>query len=112
MTMDTEALLARIGAADADVTPERAPARLKSTIYSALVNHEAETGPLRALSASRADGGHLCVFEGALALLAPDTRLESRNPCRICHARILAEHLERAPIFWPGCPYSRFHHGS
>jgi hypothetical protein len=33
------------------------------------------------------------------------------NPCRICHARILGERLEKAPIFWPGCPYSEFHKG-
>jgi hypothetical protein len=33
------------------------------------------------------------------------------NPCRVCHARVLGERLERAPIFWPGCPYSEFHNG-
>jgi hypothetical protein len=37
--------------------------------------------------------------------------LQAMNPCRVCHARVLAERLEHAPIFWPGCPYSEFHNG-
>jgi hypothetical protein len=37
------------------------------------------------------------------------TAIRSMNPCRICHARVLAERMEQAPIFWPGCPYSEFH---
>jgi hypothetical protein len=39
------------------------------------------------------------------------TSVSAKNPCRICHARILGERIEHAPIFWPGCPYSEFHHG-
>jgi hypothetical protein len=26
----------------------------------------------------------------------------------VCHARVLAERLEHAPIYWPHCPYVRF----
>jgi hypothetical protein len=37
--------------------------------------------------------------------------LAPMNPCRVCHARVLAERLDWAPIFWPGCPYSEFHNG-
>ena len=32
----------------------------------------------------------------------------SVNFCKFCHARILAERFERAPIYWSGCPYAAF----
>ena len=51
-------------AADFDTaTAERAPARLKSQIYSALVSKQSETGPLLSLAATKAAGSGLCVFE-------------------------------------------------
>jgi hypothetical protein len=53
----------------------------------------------------------LCVFEQAIAMLPVGAGVGSMNPCRICHARVLGERLDRAPIFWPGCPYSEFHSG-
>jgi hypothetical protein len=107
----TERLLERLAAADTDAVPERAPARLKATIYSALVNRLSETGPLLSLAETKADGARLCVFEHTLAALPLGERIGSMNPCRICHARVLGEQLDRAPIFWPGCPYSEFHNG-
>jgi hypothetical protein len=97
-------------AADFDTaTPERAPARLKSKIYSALVSHQSETGPLLSLAATSAAGSGLCVFEHAIALLPVGERIGSMNPCRVCHARVLAERVDHAPIFWPHCPYAGFH---
>jgi hypothetical protein len=33
----------------------------------------------------------------------------SMNPCRVCHARVLAERVDHALIFWPHCPYAGFH---
>ena len=45
---------------------DRAPARLKSRIYSALVLHQASTGSLLSLSATKAAGRALCVFENTL----------------------------------------------
>jgi hypothetical protein len=87
---------------------DRAPARLKARIYSALVNRLAAAGPLMTLGASKECGGGLCVFEEAVTWLGSD-RLESMNPCNVCHARVLGEQLEHAPIFWPNCPYSGFH---
>jgi hypothetical protein len=51
------------------------------------------------------------VFENMLTVLPLGTDLDSANPCRICHARVLGERMEHAPIFWPGCPYSEFHNG-
>jgi hypothetical protein len=88
--------------------PERAPARLKAKIYSALIIRQSETGRLLSLAATKAAGSGLCVFEEALASL-PGERIGSMNPCSICHARVLAERVEPAPIFWPHCPYAGFH---
>ena len=99
----------------ADATPdgpeERAPATLKSKLYSAVVTALAETGPLRDLAETKADGGRLCVFENALTIVPLGADVRSRNPCRVCHARVMGERVENAPIFWPGCPYSEFHRG-
>ena len=87
--------------------PSQAPSRLKSTILSSLIELEQADGPLRILAESKAAGEQLCVFEHIVAAL-PSDNLQSRNPCAVCHARLLGEHVERAPIYWPGCPYARF----
>jgi hypothetical protein len=99
-------------AAETDVdtaAPVRAPARLRATIYTALVNDLSRTGPLLSLAATKAAGGRLCVFEEAVASLPVGERIGSMNPCRVCHARVLAERVDHAPIFWPHCPYAGFH---
>jgi hypothetical protein len=100
---------ARLAETTGRATEERAPASLKSRIYSAVVANMAESGSLLDLRRTKDSGGHLCVFEHALAVLPLGTDVHSMNPCRICHARVLGERMERAPIFWPGCPYSAFH---
>lgn len=87
--------------------PARVSSRLQSRVFSKLIEAEQEQGPLRILSASRAAGHELCVFESTVALL-PSDDLQARNPCAVCHARILGERVERAPIYWPGCAYARF----
>ncbi len=87
--------------------PAGASSRLKSRIFSQLIELEQQQGPLRVLSAIRAAGEKLCIFETAVAAL-PSDDLQSRNACAVCHARILGERVERAPIFWPGCPYATF----
>jgi hypothetical protein len=98
--------------ADAVVpTPERASARLTSKVYSALVQSMSKSRALLDLVETKQAGGRLCVFEKALAVLPLGEGIRSTNPCRICHARVLGETLEHAPIFWPGCPYSEFHNG-
>jgi hypothetical protein len=104
--MSTHRLLERI--ADAEAPAARAPSRLKSRVYSALVSRMAAAGPLEDLVSTKAEGGRLCVFEEAVAALPIGDEMKSKNPCRVCHARVLAEHFERPPIFWPGCPYSDF----
>ena len=88
-------------------SPAKASSRLKSRLLSKLISLEQSEGPLRVLSETRRAGEQLCVFERAVALLPSDT-LQSKNPCAVCHARILGEIVENAPIFWSGCPYSRF----
>ena len=88
-------------------TPERAPARLKSRLYSALVVEQASSGPLRSLPATNVAGRALCVFEHVVRAI-PDERITSMNPCRVCHARLLAEHFESPLIYWPHCPYVEF----
>ena len=101
------AILAAAGDADEPLSPA-APARLKSRIFSALVRRLAERGPLLTLAESKSCGSGLCVFEEAVALLGSE-HLGSMNPCHACHARVLGERLERAPIFWANCPYADFH---
>ena len=86
---------------------ERAPARLKSRLYSAIVVELAASGPLRSLPATQAAGRNLCVFENLLRII-PDEGIQSTNPCRVCHARLLAERFESPPIYWPHCPYVEF----
>jgi len=90
---------------------DRAPAYLKSKVYSLLVTSMARSGPLLRLKEVKEAGGHLCVFEQAVAMLPAGVGAGSMNPCRVCHARVLGERLEHAPIFWPGCPYSDYHNG-
>ena len=49
------------------------------------------------------------MFEQAIASLPLGERIGTMNPCRVCHARVLAERVDHAPIFWPHCPYAAFH---
>jgi hypothetical protein len=108
--MSEDRWLERLAEATAESLPERAPARLTSRTYSAVVAQMAESGSLLGLTETKNAGGQLCVFETALTLLPLGANVSSMNPCRICHARILGERMEHAPIFWLGCPYAEFHH--
>ncbi len=86
----------------------RAPARLKSQTFSRLALSQAESGPLLSVTETKASGRRLCVFE-ELARVAPfGEDFKRRNFCRVCHARKLAEALEKAPIYWGHCPYAEF----
>ncbi len=84
---------------------ELAPARLKAKVYSALMLKQAETGPLLSLSETMACGHKLCVFEELVRIAPVAEGPKSVNLCRVCHARVLAEQFENAPIYWSGCPY-------
>lgn len=109
--MSDELWFERLADMTGNVTQERAPARLTSKIYSALLAQMAESAPLLDLAETKAAGGRLCVFENALTIVPLGPNIRSMNPCRVCHARLLGERMDKAPIFWPGCPYSTFHNG-
>ena len=107
--MSDDLWFVQLAEATGAVTEERAPATLKSRIYSRLVARMAESGPLLDLIDTKKTGARLCVFENVLTLLPVGTDTRSANPCRICHARVVGERMQHAPIFWPGCPYAEFH---
>ena len=95
-------------AASAEAAPEDAPARLKSKIFSRLNLEQAKEGPLASFSESKAAGRALCVFEEIVEHAPTGDAIKRLNICRVCHARVLAEQLDKAPIWWAGCPYAQF----
>jgi hypothetical protein len=106
--MSDERFFTRLAeATDAAPDTGRAPSRVRSRLYSALVVALAQVGPLRSLKDTSAAGRSLCVFEHVLRVV-PNEGVRSMNPCRVCHARVLAEHVESPPIYWPHCPYVDF----
>lgn len=82
-----------------------APARLKAKLYSTLMQRAAETGPLLDLRETKACGHKLCIFEEFVRIAPFGDKAKSLNICRLCHARVLAERIENAPIYWSACPY-------
>jgi hypothetical protein len=86
----------------------RAPSRLKARIYSALMLRESAAAPLRSMAETKAAGHGLCVFEELVRIAPVGEKLQSFNICRLCHARVLAENLEKPPIYWGNCPYTNF----
>jgi hypothetical protein len=84
---------------------EPAPSQLKAKIYSALMRRQADSGPLMSLTEIKACGEELCIFEELVRIAPIGERAKSLNICRVCHARVLAEHIDHAPIYWNGCPY-------
>jgi hypothetical protein len=86
----------------------RAPSRLKSRIYSALLGRQRNDGPLLSISEVKARGRRLCVFEELVHIAPVSEAAKQPNFCRVCHARLLAESVENAPVYWPGCPYAQF----
>lgn len=103
-----ETFFARISEEGETTPATHAPSRLRSRIYSALVRRQQETGPLLSLPATEAAGGRLCVFEKLVQISPLPGELKCFDLCRVCHARLLGEHMENAPIFWPNCPYVAF----
>ena len=98
----TEASAAEAG------SDQDAPARLKSRIFSRLNLEQAKQGPLATISESKAQGRALCVFEEIMEYAPTGEAIKRLNYCRVCHARVLAESMEKAPIWWAGCPYAEF----
>jgi hypothetical protein len=85
-----------------------APARLLSRTYTALVSAQQETGPLLDVTTTKAAGNPLCVFEELVQITPAGQPVKQMFYCRVCHARVLAENMDKAPIWWPHCPYSEF----
>jgi hypothetical protein len=85
-----------------------APSRLKAKLLSALVRKQEASGPLRSLAQTRAQGYELCVFEDLWQRTTSAEAAQCFNCCRLCHARVLAERVERAPLYWAHCPYAAF----
>jgi hypothetical protein len=103
---EDERFFATLAASEATATP--VPSRLKSKIYSALVLAQAETGALLSLPECKAGGRQLCIFEELVQIAPVGQAIQSVNYCRVCHARVLGERVEGAPIYWAGCPYVSF----
>ena len=89
---------------------QKAPAHLKSKVYSSLVRRMEESGPLLPVQTTEATHG-LCVFEKLVAIVPLPERAKTFNACSVCHARVLAERLEHPPIYWNNCPYVDFKGG-
>jgi hypothetical protein len=87
---------------------ERAPSSLKARLYTNFVRKQQESGPLASLDASVASGEGICVFETLVQISPVGEKAKSPFFCQTCHARILAEHFDHPPIFWPHCPYVKF----
>lgn len=87
---------------------DRAPTRLKAKLYSALARRQQASGPLLSLTDTQTAGRGLCVFETVWEKLPVGEAAKRFNCCSICHARVLGERMERAPIYWDHCPYVAF----
>ena len=92
----------------AEGSEEKAPAQLRSRIFSRVNLEQVKDGPLASITASYEAGRPLCIFEEAMRLAPVGESIRELNYCRACHARVLAENMEKAPIWWPGCPYADF----
>ncbi len=86
----------------------RTPSSLKARLYSAVVREQQRSGPLASLTDTLAAGHGICVFERLVQISPVGEAAKSLFFCHMCHARLLAEHFDNAPIFWPNCPYVGF----
>lgn len=105
---DDEIFLRLAQAAETVTKAENAPSRLKAKTYSALVRRQQQSGPLLNLVETHQAGHGLCVFEAAWARLPLTESAKCFNCCSLCHARVVGEHVEPAPIYWANCPYVAF----
>lgn len=85
-----------------------APSSLKARLYTSLIRKQQESGPLESLDATASAGHGLCVFEQLVQIAPLPPAAKSPFFCQVCHARIMSEHMEHPPIYWPNCPYARF----
>ena len=95
-------------AVESSPSETRAPSRLKARLYTAMIERQAQSGPLRPLTEIREQGRPLCVFEQLVQIAPVGQKVQSVFYCKVCHARVLAEHFENPAIYWPHCPYVSF----
>ncbi len=91
---------------EAEEPIQPAPSSLKARLYSALIHAQQEEGPLQPLPETSASGRKLCVFEQLVAAVPLGDRVQQAFYCQVCHARVIAEHFDNPPIYWPHCPYA------
>jgi hypothetical protein len=108
MTLPDDAFERLADQDDSSPSELRAPGSLKSRIYTALVKSQSAEAPLRPLTETLAEGRRLCVFEQLVQIAPAGQKAESVFYCQVCHARVLAEHFDNPPIYWPNCPYVGF----
>jgi hypothetical protein len=94
--------------AEAGTEAEPVSTRLKSRVYSALMLEMEKEGPLLGLDQTGAAGRGVCVFEKLVQIAPVGTQAQEFNYCRICHGRLMGEHIENPPLYWPCCPYADF----
>ena len=94
--------------AQSDERTEHAQSSLKARLYSNFVRKQQDSGPLASLEVSVASGQGVCVFEKLVQIAPVGEQLKSPFFCQVCHARVLAEHFDKVPIYWPHCPYVKF----
>jgi hypothetical protein len=92
----------------ADETGARAPSSLKARLYSSLIHEQQASGSLASLDQTVAAGYGICVFEKLVQIAPVGDAAKSPFFCHVCHARVLGETFDKAPIFWPHCPYVDF----
>ena len=88
-----------------DANEPGASSRLKAKLLTAILRSQEASGPLRSLDETRSRGYELCVFENIWERVTTGETAHCFNCCTLCHARVLAEHIENAPIYWGNCPY-------
>lgn len=93
---------------DERVEESRVPARLLSLTYTAMIAAQQRSGPLLDVTETKQAGRPLCVFEELVQITPVGQPAKQMFYCRVCHARVLAEQMDKAPIWWPHCPYSQF----
>lgn len=105
---NTDKQFRRILSSRGESSFNKAPSKLKSLIYSALIREQQKDGPLMSLDQTEAAGRGLCGWEKLMKAAPIGEKGREFFHCHTCHARLLAEHFEHVPISWAFCPYVEF----
>jgi len=86
----------------------RASSSLKARLYTTLIHEQQKSGPLTSLDETVKAGYDICIFEKLVQIAPVNEQAKSHFFCQVCHARVLGEIFDHAPIYWPDCPYVAF----